>query len=265
MEITDCHLHVEALNQRSLELMALAGVRAVISHTSLPEVHENIPSQAIFDFTDRVLEFHSWRTSEFFIDTYVCIGICCLFVPIDYQEALEKLSSYLGKRRVVGIGEICLDARSETCPNLAKQEEILRAQLTIARDCSKPVAIHTPPTEKQRWVERYLAMVRELKLDANQVIIDHADHSVVKTITDAGCNAAVTVQPWRGVRPEDAARAIQTADLERILINSDYNRIMESDPLSVPKTALEMRKLGMKESDVRKVVWENPRRVYNLA
>lgn len=265
MEMVDCHLHAEALDQRSLELMALAGVRAVISHTSLPEVHDKIPSQAIFDFTDRVLQFHSWRASEFFIDTYVCIGVCCLFVPTDYQAALEKLSEYLGERGVVGIGEICLDARSETCPDLAKQEEILRAQLTIARDCGKPVAIHTPPTEKRRWVERYLAIVQELKLDANQVIIDHADQSVVKTITDAGCNAAVTVQPWRGLRPSDAATTIQAADLERILINSDYNRTMESDPLSVPKTAFEMRKLGMSESDIRKVVWENPRRVYNLA
>lgn len=264
MDIIDCHLHAEALSEHSLALMAVGGVKAVISHTSLPEVSENIPSQAIFDFTDRILGFHSQRVSEFLIDTYVCIGVCCLFVPTDYEKALEKLPSYLKDRRVVGVGEICLDARSETCPDLAKQEEILRAQLSIARDCAKPVTIHTPPTEKRNWVERYLTIVQELKLNPNQVIIDHADDSVVKIITDSGCNAAVTVQPWRKLTPADAAKMMQAADLDRVLVDSDYNCILESDPLAVPKTAFEMGKLGMKESDIMKVVWENPRRLFKL-
>jgi len=263
MEMVDCHLHVEALDQHSLELMALAGVRAVVSHTSLPEVHENIPSQAIFDFVDRMLGFHSWRTSKFFIDTYVCVGVSMVGIPIDYEEALARLPGYLDKERVVGIGEIGLEPSSATCPDLDTQEKILKAQLTMAKEYAKPVAIHTPPVDKPRWVERYLAMVRDLRLTPSQVIIDHADETVAKMIIDSGCNAALTVQPWRKVKPADAAKIVQTVGTDRMLIDSDCS-ILESDPLSVPKTALEMRKLGMSESEIREVVRENPRRLFKL-
>ena len=263
MEMIDCHLHVEALDQRSLELMALSGIKAVISHTSLPEAYENIPSQAIFDFADRMLGFHSWRTSKFFIDTYVCVGVSMVGVPIDYEEALARLPGYLDKERVVGIGEIGLEPSSATCPDLDTQEKILKAQLTMAKEYAKPVAIHTPPVDKPRWAERYLAMVRDLRLDPCQVIVDHADDSVAKTIIDSGCNAAITVQPWRRLKPADAARIVQATGTDRMLIDSDCS-ILESDPLSVPKTAFEMRKLGMSESDIRKVVWENPRKLFKL-
>lgn len=263
MDMIDCHVHVEALNQRDLELMAIAGIKAIVSHTSLPEVQENIPLQAIFDFGERMLGFHTWRVSKHLIDTYVCSCVSMVGVPTDYREALERLPQFLSRERVVGIGEVGLEPSSWTCPDLAIQEEILRAQLVMARDSTKTVAIHTPPTEKPKWVERYLAMMKELKLDPGKVVIDHADATVVKMITDSGCNAAITVQPWRKVRAADAAKAIQDADLHRVLVDSDCS-LLESDPLAVPRTALEMRKLGMTDGDIKTVVWDNPRRVYGL-
>jgi len=259
----DCHVHVEALNHRDLELMAVAGVKAIISHTALPDLHENIPSQAIFDFGHRLLGFHSWRASKHLIETYICSCVSMVGVPIDYKEALERLPQFLSRERVVGIGEVGLEPNSSTCPDLTTQEEILRAQLVIARENAKTVDIHTPLTEKPKWVERYLAMIKELKLDPSKVVIDHADATVVKMITNSGCNAAITVQPWRKVRAVDAAKAIEEADLQRVLIDSDCT-VLESDPLAVPRTALEMRKLGMSAGDIKTVMWDNPRRVYGL-
>lgn len=266
MDMIDPHVHVDTLNYHALELMAVAGVKAIISMVSIPEVQENIPSDAIFQHCDRVMSFHAWRARKhFLIDTYVCPAISMVGVPIDYKEAIDKLSTYLSQRhdKVVGIGEIGLHPDSETCPDLNIQEEILRAQLEIARDFGKPVAIHTPPTEKPKWVKRYLTMVKELKMNQSEVVIDHADGTVTEMITRSGCNAAITVQPWRKVRAEDAAQAIQIGDIDRILVDSDCS-LLDSDPLAVPKTALEMRKLGMTETDVKKVVWDNPRRVYHL-
>jgi len=266
MDMVDPHVHVDTLNYHALELMAVAGIKTIISMVSVPEVQENIPSDAIFQHCDRVMSFHAWRTSKYFlIDTYVCPGISMVGVPIDYKDGIDKLRFYLNQHheKVVGIGEIGLHPESETCPDLSIQEEILRAQLEIARDFGKPVAIHIPPAEKPKWVKRYLTMVKELKLDPSKVVIDHADDTVTKMITVSGCNAAITVQPWRKVRAIDAAQAIQIGDIDRILVDSDCS-LLDSDPLAVPKTALEMRKLGMAETDIKKVVWDNPRRVYHL-
>lgn len=264
MEMIDPHLHCETLDQNDLELMAISGVRIVVSAVALPDAHENISSQAIFDYCERILNYHTWRMSKFFIDAYVCLGVSMAGVPTDYKNALEKLPNYLNREKVIGIGEIGLEPSSLTCPDLATQEEILRVQLNIAKEFGKPVQIHTPIKEKPKWVNQYLDMIKELKLDPSKVVIEHADSTVVKMINDAGCYAALTVQPWRKLTAADAAKIIETADLNRVLVDSDSNLVLASDPLSVPKTALEMRKLGIKESEIRKVIWDNPRRVFGF-
>jgi len=267
MDMMDPHVHVDALNHHALELMALAGVRALISMVAIPEVHENIPSRAIFEHCDRVRSYHAWRTDNFFrMRTFGCVAVSMVGVPIDYEEALARLRIYLREHReeVLGIGEIGLEPSSATCRDMKTQERIFRAQLEIAKEFAKPVIMHTPPSEKRTWVDQYIPILREVGLSPELVIFDHCNESTVKMITDLGYIAAITVQPWRKVRPADAAQLVKDGDKERILIDSDSS-LLESDPLAVPKSVLEMRKLGVNEADIRQVVWENPRRIYKLA
>jgi hypothetical protein len=266
MRLIDPHLHVEALNHHSLELMALAGIEAVISMVAVPEAHKDYPSAAIFEHCERVRSYHAWRTEYYFgIKTFGCIGISMVGVPVDYEEGLARMRDYLKEHpnEVFGIGEIGIEPSSTTCPDLKVQERIMREQIEMARDFSKPVVLHTPPREKGRWVAKYLPILKEHKLNLGQAIFDHCEPSVVNGITSQGCFAALTVQPWRKVRPADAAQAVKAGDPERILIDSDCS-LLESDPLSVPKAVLEMRKLGIAEAVIQKVVWENPKRIYRL-
>jgi hypothetical protein len=63
----------------------------------------------------------------------------------------------------------------------------------------------------------------------------------------------------------EAAKVVEAEEnLDRLLIDSDCASPLPSDPLSVPKAVLEMRKLGIKDADIKKVVLENPTRFYNL-
>jgi hypothetical protein len=261
----DPHVHVEALNRSDLESMALAGINAVVAMVSLPEVHENIQSDSVFQYCDRVLHFHSWRARESGIEVYLCPGISMVGIPIDYKEGLTMLRSYLKEKheRVVGIGEIGLEPSSATCPDLKIQEEVLSEQLEIAKELNKPIVLHTPPIDKSPWVQRYLAMLKEHEIDPQHVVIDHADGTVVKAITKASCYAAITVQPWRRVRPSDAAEAVNEGDPDRVYVDSDSS-LNESDPLGVAKTALEMRRRGTRLDLIRKVVRENARHAFNI-
>ena len=186
-------------------------------------------------------------------------------VPTDYEEGLLKMREYLKAHanEVFGIGEIGIEPTSMTCPDQKLQERIMRAQLDMALEFSKPVILHTPPREKDKWVAKYLPILEEHKVDLGKVIFDHCEPSVVNTITSQGCFAAMTVQPWRKVRPIDAAQAVKAGDPKRILIDSDCS-LLESDPLSVPKAAFEMRRLGIAEADIRRVVWENPIQIYHF-
>jgi predicted metal-dependent TIM-barrel fold hydrolase len=96
------------------------------------------------------------------------------------------------------------------------------------------------------------------------MIISHVDFSVIKAIIDSGCIAEVTISPWRKLGPEDAAKMLQDMPLDRVMVDSDSALRTASDILSVPKVALEMRKLGFSDKDVQKVVYDNPRRIFDL-
>ena len=263
MRLMDCHVHVPSLNQRDLELLALSGVTALVTHISEPEEYKDISVDAIFDFAERLLNFHAWRTNMYFIKLHVCACVSMVGVPLDYEAALARLPELVKRPEIVALGEVGLEPRSATCSDLAIQEKILRAQLDIARELNKPIDIHTPLTDKPKWVDQYLGMVAEHKLDPSKVIIDHADATCVDMITKAGCWAGITIQPHRKVRAPDAAQMIKDGDRNLILVDSDSG-VPPSDSLAVPRTALEMRRLGLTEADISKVLWENPNKAYGL-
>jgi predicted metal-dependent TIM-barrel fold hydrolase len=144
------------------------------------------------------------------------------------------------------------------------QEEILKEELRIARAHNVPVNFHTPPKEKEKWVEKYASLIEEAKVDKAKVTIDHANPSVVKFIWEMGFNAGITIQQWRNVTPLQAAEVLARGEnLDRLMLDSDSSPKL-SDALAVPKTVHEALKLGAKESDIQKVVWDNPIRFYHL-
>ena len=261
MQIIDPHIHMDSIKRADLEAMALAGVVTIIADAGpLPA----LSAQGVLEFYDRTFSWDIPRAAEFLIDTYVTIGINMLCIPPDWEKVIDALPKYLGKPKVVGIGEIGIDPRSFTCPDLDKQEDVLRAQLEVVKEYDTPVRLHTPPMDKMKWLEQHFKRVDEFKLDKEKVVISHADPEVLKTIIDFGCIAEITVQAWRKLGPEDAAKMLQDAPLDRVMVDSDSSLRVTSDVLAVPKTVLEMRKLGFKDEDIRKVVYDNPRRVFNL-
>ena len=265
MQRIDTHVHVDSLNWSHLEAMALAGITAVVTQVSGPNRGGvAVSPQTLFDLYERWIKYDSLRTSDFFIDTYVAVGISMVCVPTHYERVIEALPQYLRQEKVVAIGEIGLEPNSQTCPDLLQQEEILRAQLKIAKKYKTPVVFHTPFNEKPKWIERYFGLIEEAGLEQGKVVIDHADSTVVRMITEAGFTAGVTVQPWRRLTPRDAAKMIKAVDLDQIILDSDSGIGAASDPLGVPKTVLEMRKIGFKHEDIRKVVYDNAKRVFNL-
>ena len=265
MKMIDPHLHIDSRTREDMASMAVAGVTAVVNMTYYPHLHLPITSHTILDYFERAIKFETWRGAQELIDVYVGIALNPVSIPPDYEKVLEAMPAYLAGEKVVAMGEIGLEPGSQTCPDLERQKDILRAQLRLAREHDKPVVFHTPHLEKEGWVEQYLDLIAQEKVEPGKVVIDHADASVVKKISDSGCNAGITVQPWRGLNPQGAAEILKDCDLDRVLIDSDCNITMPSDSLSVPKTALEMKRAGFSDGDIERVVFKNPARIFNLA
>lgn len=270
MKLIDSHLHFEGLNDSSLRLMAMSGIQAIVCMTAIPEVipemNKDFSPDAIFNSCDRILNYYAWIAKQYMIDTYVSVAVSAVGTPFRYKESLEKMKTYLKERnQIVGIGEIGFEPDSPTCSDLKVQEDIIATQIEIAKQFNKTLCFHTPLTEKLKWFKRYLSMIKEGGLSFDKVIIDHADNSIVKEVTSSGCYAGISVQPRRKVRAIDAALMIKKGDENRILVNSDAGFSHEADPLSVPRTAFEMKKLGMKDTEIEKVLWENPQKAFGLS
>jgi predicted metal-dependent TIM-barrel fold hydrolase len=245
--------------------MATAGITTVVTLTYYPHLQLPITSQTLFDLFERHINFETWRGKQELIDVYVGIALNPVNIPPDYNKVLEAIPKYIAERKIVAIGEIGLEPGSKTCPELNIQKEVLRAQLKIVREYGLSAVFHTPHLDKDTWVEQYLYLIEQERVEPSKVVIDHADASVTKKIFDFGCNVGVTVQPWRGLRPQDAATILKDCNLDRVLIDSDCNGTSPSDSLSVPKTALEMKRIGFSENEIKRVVFENPGRIFNLA
>jgi predicted metal-dependent TIM-barrel fold hydrolase len=263
MQIIDSHVMMDSLGVMDLEAMAAAGITTLIADAA-GGVDVATSSEAALHYYERTLVGETRRAADYFIDVYVILGINMFGIPPDYEKILEALPGYLHRDRVVGVGEIGLEPRSSTCPDLGKQEEILKTEFQIAREHNKTVVLHLPPMERSKWIEWYFRLIDEAKLERGKVVITHADAATTKMITDFGCIAGISVLPMRRITPEDAARIVADNDINRVLVSSDTRLRHRSELLGVPRTAVQMRRLGFKEEDIRKVVYDNPKRVFNL-
>lgn len=264
MQLIDSHVMMESLGLQDLEAMSASGVKVLIADAA-GGIDYATSAQAAINYFEHTLVGETKRASDYFIDVRVLVGINMNAVPADYEKILDALPEYLKRERVVGVGEVGLEPKSGTCPDLGKQEDILRTELRIAREHNKAAVMHLTSTERAGWIERYIKLIDEVGLDRGKAIIVHSDASTTRTITDAGCIAGLSVLPMRRLTPEDAAKIIAENDMSRILVSSDSRIRHRSDPLSVPRIAVQMRRLGLSDKDVKKVLFDNPDRVFNLS
>ena len=102
-------------------------------------------------------------------------------------------------------------------------------------------------------------MVIGLEDGGERVIIDHVDEHTVAPVLDAGFWAGMTLYPESKLTAQRAIDIIECYGNENIWMNCACDWGI-SDPLAVPKAALEMKRRGHSEERVHQVVFENPKR-----
>jgi predicted metal-dependent TIM-barrel fold hydrolase len=95
------------------------------------------------------------------------------------------------------------------------------------------------------------------RADPTRELIDHVEEHTERLALHGGFWCAMTLYPTTKCTPERAVDILEMVGTERIMANSagDWGN---SDPLAVPKMIQEMKRRGHPESDIRKVVYENP-------
>jgi len=256
MRYFDSHIHMLSRVTDDYENMADAGVLGLVE----PAFWQGQPRTQLgtfIDYYDSLIGWERFRASQFGIRHFCTIGLN----PKESnnlslaEEVMKLIPRYLQKDGVVGVGEIGYD---DMTPN---EERFFGEQLELAKKFNLPALIHTPHRDKVKGTERTLALVREIGIREELVVVDHLNEQTLPMVLDSGCWRGHSVYPHTKMSEERMVALLKQYGLERMIVNSaaDWGR---SDPLKVPKTGQAMLNAGFSEDDVDRVLFRNPIEYY---
>jgi len=256
MNYFDPHIHMLSRTTDDYENMAAAGIVGLVEPAFWQGQPRTRPGSFI-DYFDSLVGWERFRASQFGIRHFCTIGIN----PKETNdtemaaEVMKLLPRYLQKDGVVAVGEIGYDDITPA------EERFFAEQLELAKAFALPALIHTPHRDKLQGTERSLALVREIGIDEELVIIDHLTELTLPLVIDSGCWCGHSIYPHTKMSEERMVALLLQYGTEKMVVNSaaDWGR---SDPLKVPKTGAAMLAAGFSEADVQKVLFENPINYY---
>jgi predicted metal-dependent TIM-barrel fold hydrolase len=156
---------------------------------------------------------------------------------------------------VLGVGEIGLNK------NTRNELAVLEKHVALAAEHRQLILVHTPHLEdKFKGTRLILDVIKaDSRIDPGHVIIDHVEEHTVAMVLDAGFWAGITLYPESKCTPARAIDIIETAGDNRVWLNCACDWGV-SDPLAVPKTALEMKRRGHSTEAIDHLIYSNPLR-----
>jgi len=256
MKYFDSHIHMLARTTDDYENMAAAGIVGLVEPAFWLGQPRTQPGTFV-DYFDSLVGWERFRASQFGIKHYCTIGLNPKESnDIPLAEAVMKLiPRYCEKDGVVAVGEIGYDDISDS------EERFFAEQLQIAKDMNLPALVHTPHRDKKRGTERTIALVREVGIPEELVLIDHLNEVTLPLVLETNCWRGHSVYPSTKMSEERMVALLKQYGLEKMVVNSaaDWGK---SDPLKVPKTGHAMKAAGFSDDDIEKVLFYNPINYY---
>jgi len=169
------------------------------------------------------------------------------------EEVLGIIPKFLDSPNVLGIGEIGLNKNSRN------EIKVLERHVDLAARHDQLILVHTPHLEdKLKGTRLILDLLKsDKRIRPERVIIDHVEEHTIQLVLDAGMWAGMTLYPESKCTPARAIDMFERYGPERLWMNSACDWGI-SDPLAVPKTALEMGKRGHSPETIEALILRNP-------
>ena len=131
--------------------------------------------------------------------------------------------------------------------------------IDIAAGHDQLILVHTPHLEDKLKGTRLIldALSNDSRINPERVIIDHVEEHTAPWVPERGFWAGMTLYPESKTTPNRAIDMLELYGAERVWLNSACDWGI-SDPLAVPKTALELRKRGYDAAFVDRLLYQNP-------
>lgn len=254
MRYIEPHAHMVSRVTDDYTAMAMAGCQAVCE-PAFWAGFDRRTAEGFHDYFLQLTEYEPRRARKFLMPHFcwLCIN------PKESEdvklagEVIALIPELLDRPNVLGIGEIGLNKNSRN------ELRVLEMHLQLAADHGQLVLVHTPHLEdKLKGTRLILDTLKNLAaLSPERVIIDHVEEHTVRLVLERGFWAGMTLYPESKCTPARAVDIIEMYGTERLWLNSacDWGH---SDPLAVPKAALEMRRRGYSDAWIDRLLYQNP-------
>jgi uncharacterized protein len=254
MKYIDHHAHMVSRTTDDYQQMALSGCVAV-TEPAFWAGWDRSGADSFEDYFRQLTEFEPRRAAQFGIQHYTWMAMN----PKESddrelsREVLKRIPKFLDCPTVLGIGEIGMNRITRN--EVATFDE--QVELAVAH--RQLILIHTPHLEDKLKGTRVSIDVlqRYGTLDPEHVLIDHAEEHTVEMILDHGYWAGLTLYPQTKVSPQRAVDMIERFGPDRICVAGacDWG---PSDPIAVPRFAMEMRRRLIPADLIERVIFDNP-------
>jgi uncharacterized protein len=256
MRYIEPHAHMVSRVTDDYASMVTAGCQAVCEPAFWAGFDRSSAS-GFYDYFCQLTEHEPKRAAKFGLPhfSWLCIN------PKESEDlkladdVLAIIPQFLDRPNVLGIGEIGLNKNSRN------EIKVLEKHVNLAAEHNQLILVHTPHLEdKLKGTRLIVDLIKSHKgIQPGRVIIDHVEEHTVQLALDAGFWAGMTLYPESKCSPARAIDMVEMYGNERVWLNCACDWGV-SDPLAVPKTALEMRKRGHSANAIDKLVYQNPLR-----
>ena len=295
----DPHQHTQSLTWVDREKFDLSGAQATVMIAAgyYWAPYRPVSASDVRFLWDDALRRATAFTHRHFYDQYVAVAVHTWARVEGVDDLLAALPDYCEHESVVAVGEMGIESTHHTSRwDLESQRDVVREQFHVAREAGLPAIVHTPGSSKGGLPARYahsyeeanasftdplldpettkidatrmdVELAREAGLDDERVVIDHANESILPyVVEETDCYLSYSVgAPWlRGIDASDVAAAVEEYGPDRILVDTDLMGAMQYDPFAMKRTIFDLLRLGVDREDVRRVVYENARDVFDL-
>jgi uncharacterized protein len=256
MNYIEPHAHMVSRTTDDYMRIVLAGCQAVCE-PAFWAGFDRSSAKGFYDYFCQLTEHEPKRAAKFGLPHF-----CWLCINPKEAEDLKLardvvniIPEFLSRSNVLGIGEIGLNKNSRN------ELTVLEWHVELAASHDQLILVHTPHLEDKLKGTRLILDVlkADKRIEPERVIIDHVEEHTIKLVLDAGMWAGMTLYPESKCTPARAIDMLEMFGNERVWMNSACDWGI-SDPLAVPKTALEMKKRNHTASAIEKVVLKNPAR-----
>lgn len=254
MRYIEPHGHMISRTTDDYLAMVTAGCAAVCE-PAFWAGYDRKSAEGFFDYFSQLTDFEPKRAAKFGLPhfSWLCLN------PKESEDlklaedVLAIIPDFLDRPNVLGIGEIGLNK------NTRNELQILEKHIDLAANHNQLILVHTPHLEDKLKGTRLILdlLLNDKRIDPGRVIIDHVEEHTASLVLDKGFWAGITIYPESKTTPPRAVDMLEMNGNERIWLNSACDWGV-SDPLAVPKTAIEMRRRGYDAEFIDQVLYKNP-------